>query len=262
MLLLMPILGLLLAATLAGIAAWHALSNPRSQWLGPALIRGAHDRWHIALTFDDGPSPITPAVLDVLKKFAVPAAFFVCGRSAEEYPQVIARMRDAGHLIGNHTHSHPYLYFLSRPALAAELDRAQQAIEAAGGATPAMFRPPYGARWFGLYPLLRERGMRLVNWSIATDEWSLNGSQLARSLTDALHPGAIVLLHDGHQVRQGVMEKLKLRPYTPADPGQSPVHAQALLEALPLLIEGARKAGYEWVGLDALATSDDAPGKL
>jgi peptidoglycan/xylan/chitin deacetylase (PgdA/CDA1 family) len=262
MFLLMPIVGLLLGATLAGIAAWHVFSNPRSQWLGPALIRGAHGQRRIALTLDDGPSPITPAVLDVLQKYGVPAAFFVCGRNAERHPQVIARMREAGHLVGNHSYSHPYLYFLPRPALATELDRAQQAIEAAGGATPAMFRPPYGARWFGLYPLLRKRGMSLVNWSIATDEWSLNGSQLARSLTDALHPGAILLLHDGHQSRQGMMEKLKLRPYTPADPGQPPVHAKALLEALPLLIESAREAGYQWVRLDAIAGPDGARPKL
>ncbi len=260
--LLMPIFGLLLAATLAGIAAWHALSNPRSQWLGPAMIRGAHDRRRIALTFDDGPSPITPAVLDVLKKFAVPAAFFVCGRNAEEYPQVIARIRDEGHLIGNHSYSHPYLYFLSPQAIAVELDRAQQAIAAAAGREPALFRPPFGARWFGLYPLLRQRGMELVNWSVAADEGSLPGAQLASRLTRALHPGAIVLLHDGHQVRQGVMEKLKLRAHAPADPRQSPGHAQALLEALPLLIEGARNAGYEWVGLDARAASEGAPSKL
>ena len=98
----------------------------------------------IALTFDDGPDPQwTPQVLDVLDTHKVPATFFVVGRQAERFPGLLSRMYKSGHLVGNHTYSHPDLSRTSSEKLVDELNTAQRAIEAATGRSTELFRPPY-----------------------------------------------------------------------------------------------------------------------
>jgi peptidoglycan-N-acetylglucosamine deacetylase len=212
------------------VFAW---SIPTLQWFGPALIRGRVTERHIALTFDDGPTtPFTEQMLDILKSRKVSATFFVCGTNVERFPQIIRRIQSEGHAIGNHTFSHPFPYFKGRRFFAGEIDRTQAAIEKVTGRRPAIYRPPYGARWIGLYPVLRERGLRLVNWSDTGYDW-LEKSDIVGATMKNLGPGSIILLHDSRNI----------------DPPEK-VDRSRTVAALPALIDAAQKAGFTFVPLN------------
>ncbi len=211
----------------------YAWSIPTLQLFGPAILRGPTDERRIALTFDDGPAErFTEEILDILRERNVKATFFVCGEHVDRYPEIVRRIHAEGHTLGNHTYSHPFLYFHTRRFFAQEIDRAQEAIEKAVGARPRFFRPPYGARWLGLYSVLGQRNLRLVNWSDTGYDWKLDAEGIVRETLKTLGPGSIILLHDG------------LRSFRPREIDQS-----ATVRALPAIIDGARKAGLQFAPL-------------
>jgi peptidoglycan-N-acetylglucosamine deacetylase len=252
------ILTILAVADVLGFLVWYSCSWPRSQVLGPVLLRGPAEGNRIALTFDDGPlPPYTGKVLDILQSRKVPATFFVCGKDVEQSPEIVRRIHSEGHTIGNHTWSHPYLYFMPRAEIAEEIDRTQRAIHHATGYTPELFRPPYGGRWFGLYPVLRERGMRLVQWSISGDDWKLDADAIVTVVCSGLRAGAVVLLHDGRQKPGGYLQTLfgnsteatNLNNQPPA-PHQPVVNAAETVKALPAIIDAALDMGYKFVSVN------------
>ena len=99
----------------------------------------------IVLTFDDGPDPEwTPKILDILKATQTPAVFFVVGKMAEEHPDIVRRMWDEGHMIGNHSWDHPDLFLLSSEHQRLELTTTERVIQAITGHSTTLFRPPYG----------------------------------------------------------------------------------------------------------------------
>jgi peptidoglycan/xylan/chitin deacetylase (PgdA/CDA1 family) len=240
-------------AVALGVVLWYACSVPSSQVFGPALVRGAADRPQITLTFDDGPaSPSTAQILDILRERKVPATFFVCGKNVERHPEIIRRIGGEGHTLGNHSYSHPFPYFLSRRRLAEEIDRTQDAVERVVGKRPGVFRPPYGARWFGLYPVLQERGLKVVQWSDTGYDWKSDTTTTVRSALAHLGPGSIILLHDGQEGTEGFL-KWAWREWVGRGRVDG-IRSRALdrshvVEALPLIIDGARKAGFEFVPL-------------
>ena len=227
-----PLRAWILAATCLAVATVgvlaYGLGAPRATLLGPAMICAAGPR-DVALTFDDGPSPYTGQVLDVLRRERVRATFFLCGANARRYPELVRRIRAEGHQIGNHTYSHPYLYLMSEARIASEIDRTQDVLRKITGRRPTLFRPPYGVRWFSLWPLLRERGLTMVMWSDRGYDGSLDADGIAKTTLDQLRPGAIILLHDGFETR------------APAE-----VDRAATVRALPAIISGVRKAGYSF----------------
>jgi peptidoglycan/xylan/chitin deacetylase (PgdA/CDA1 family) len=196
----------------------------------------------VALTFDDGPaSPFTEQILEILRARKVPATFFVCGKNVERFPEILRRIHAEGHTVGNHTYSHPFLYFRSRARIAQEIDRTQEAIEKVTGQRPWYFRPPFGGRWFGLYPVLRERGLRLVNWSDTGYDWKkgdTSSADIARQTLKGLGAGSIILLHDGFE----------------ADPPRQ-VDQSRTVSALPAIIDAAREAGLTFVSLSDFVPS-------
>lgn len=247
-------------ADMLGFLLWYACSWPRSQVLGPALVRGPAGNQKAALTFDDGPlPPYTQQILDILRSRDVKATFFVCGKDAERHPEILRRICSEGHTIGNHTWSHPYLYFMNRAKCAEEIERTQRVIQQATGSTPRFFRPPYGARWFGVYPVLRERGLDLVQWSASGDDWKLGADAIVSTVRAGLRPGAIILLHDGRQKPGGYLQELLRRSFRATDnqnqqptPRHPVADASETVKALPGIIEAARQMGYELVSVDDL----------
>lgn len=237
---------------------WYACSVPSSQVFGPALVRGPTGGHRIVLTFDDGPaSPFTEQILDILRDRQVPATFFVCGRNAERHPNLLLRMSAEGHTIGNHAYYHLFPYLMTRAQMAEEIDRAQQVIEEITGRRPVLFRPPYGARWFGLYPLLRERGLRVVQWSDTGYDWKEDEDSIVRLSLERLGPGSIILLHDGLEGYEGFWRqtlrcwKILQAPATsPESTGAPRSDRTAVIRALPRIIEGAGKAGLRFVPIE------------
>ncbi|HEV3276009.1 MAG TPA: polysaccharide deacetylase family protein [Terriglobia bacterium] len=214
-----------------GSFVYYACSVPTSQVLGKALVRGPAGGREVVLTFDDGPAePFTGQILDILRRYRAPAAFFCCGKNAARFPDAVRRAATEGHAVGNHTWSHPLLYMKGRRRIEDEIDRAQETLERATGRAPAVFRPPYGVRWFGLFPALRARGLTDVQWSDTGYDWKPRhgAADVARLALAKLRPGAVILLHDGRE---------------PREPGR--VDASTTVAALPAIIEGVRRAGLE-----------------
>jgi peptidoglycan/xylan/chitin deacetylase (PgdA/CDA1 family) len=222
------------AAASVGVLA-YGLGAPEATLLGPALVRTAPTgpTPRVALTFDDGPSvPYTGQILDELKREHVHATFFLCGRNAVAHPELVRRILAEGHEIGNHTWSHPWLYLMSRDKIADEIDRTQDALEKITGRRPTLFRPPFGVRWFTLWPLLRERGLTMVMWSDRGYDGDRDARGITKATLDRLSPGAIILLHDGFETHAA-----------------AEIDRSATVQALPAIIAGARVAGYRFGAL-------------
>jgi len=217
-----------------GLWFWWACATPSSTFFRPVLVRGPREGKRVCLTFDDGPSAeFTGQILDILREHEVPATFFVCGENVEKNPDVLRRIVAEGHAVGNHTFSHPFMFFKSRQRMADEIDRTQSTIERVIGFRPNIFRPPFGSRWFGLVPTLSERGMRLVQWSSTGYDWKKNAPGITKCVLRELSPGDIILLHDGRETR----------PANEID--RSPT-----VQALPDIIAGARQNGYDFARIE------------
>ncbi|MGA7930916.1 MAG: polysaccharide deacetylase family protein [Candidatus Sulfotelmatobacter sp.] len=204
----------------------YLLFHPRNQWLvaNRSRVDGAGC---VALTFDDGPDPVdTPKLLDLLREKGVKATFFVVGKRADQYPEIVRRTWAEGHLIANHTWSHyPLFCFLMPRRLRAEIERGTESVRRSCGFRPRFFRSPVGMRHPLLGPYLQDAGLEYVSWSIRTrDTLTANSSVLARRILNKAASGDIILLHD-----------------------HLPGGADAMLEALPRVIDGLRERGFEFV---------------
>ena len=184
------------AACAAGVLA-YGVRGRSSQLFGPSVWRGRRDRRTVALTFDDGPSETTPRFLELLAGYGVPATFFLCGQNVDRLPQVAREIAAAGHEVGNHSYSHARFDFKSARFIEDELRRAQDVIAAATGVRPALFRAPYGVRWFGLRAAQRKLNLLGVMWTVVARDWRLPSRQIAARLTRGAGNGAIFCLHDG-----------------------------------------------------------------
>jgi peptidoglycan-N-acetylglucosamine deacetylase len=183
------------AAAAAGILTW-AVRGRASSLLAPSVWRGSPDQRAIALTFDDGPSESTAAVLEMLERHGARATFFACGFHVRRLPVVARQVVASGHEIANHTQNHAALYLRSPNFIDREVGLAQRTIEDVTGATPTLFRAPYGARWFGLRSAQRHHGLLGVMWTAIARDWTLSGQAIARRLRNAAKPGAILCFHD------------------------------------------------------------------
>ncbi|MFD9356898.1 polysaccharide deacetylase family protein [Streptomyces sp. NPDC060031] len=161
----------------------------------PATTASASD---MVLTFDDGPDPrYTPGILDTLARYGVRAMFFVCGEMADENRDLLRRMTAEGHVIGNHTWTHPLIPKLSRPALASEIGRTSEVVQQSVGEAPQWFRAPYGAWNRAAFEIGAELGMEPLAWTVDSLDWTEPGTTaiVSRILKGAA-PGVVVLSHD------------------------------------------------------------------
>ena len=180
----------------AGVLA-YAVRVPSSSLLAPSVYKGSSDRPSIALTFDDGPSESTPELLEILAQYDVKATFFQCGANVRRLREVSREVAGRGHEIGNHTDTHPKLYFQSRDFIYGELARAQQTIEQTIGVGPRLFRAPYGVRWFGLREAQRRLEVQGVMWTTIALDWKRPEPGVTQRLLEGARNGAIFCLHDG-----------------------------------------------------------------
>jgi peptidoglycan-N-acetylglucosamine deacetylase len=156
---------------------------------------------YIALTFDDGPSPVlTPKLLDLLAAHRMKATFFVVGQNAADHPDILRRASREGHEIANHSWSHPNLGKMSDEAVRRELQKTDDAIFAAIGKRPTLLRPPYGSitarqkRW-----IHDDFGYRIIIWDVDPLDWKRPGPSVVCSrILKETRAGSIVLAHDIH----------------------------------------------------------------
>ena len=173
----------------------------------------------VALTFDDGPGPQTPQLLDTLKAKGVRAPFFTIGPPVRSYPHVVARAVQEGHVVGNHTWNHPVLSKLAPQQVANELTSTNNEIVAAGAPSPILVRPPYGAKNPSVMSVIGQHGMVAVIWDVDTEDWKNRNSSISTQRALAgVKRGSIILMHDIHPstiaAAGGLIDQLKARGYT------------------------------------------------
>lgn len=178
----------------------------------------------IYITFDNGyEQGYTSQVLDILKEEEVPATFFVTGHYVEQEPELINRMVEEGHIVGNHSYSHPDFTVLSKDRIKDELDRVEQAVAEISNQKQMQYvRPPRGTFNERTLQWVDELGYFHIFWSVAFIDWEVNrqkGWQYAyESIMNRIHPGAIVLLHtvsqDNAEALKKVIQELKRQGYT------------------------------------------------
>jgi peptidoglycan/xylan/chitin deacetylase (PgdA/CDA1 family) len=200
-----------------------------------SLRTGRRDSSRVALTFDDGPGPDTPAVLDALDGAGARATFFVLGRHAAERPGLVREIARRGHVVALHGHTHRKLHLAGPRTAAAEIDGGRDAIRAAGVEPAPFFRAPHGFKGPILGRELRRRGLTLVAWTRGVWDTERPGAEaIAERASGAMRGGEILLLHDGCGT-QGI------------DPRRDQTAA-----AIPEIVRRWREAGYEFVTVDRL----------
>lgn len=203
-------IGIGAAAGLAAGGCAYAALWPGSQIFGSALI-APRRAGELALTFDDGPNPAwTPRLLEFLELHGVRATFFLLGSRAQAQPELVRRIAAAGHLVGNHSWSHPNLALISRARIREELAKTRDLLEEITGTPVRFFRPPFGARRPASLAIGRELGMTPVLWNAMTSDWSnVRAKRIADQLTAKIDRltrrgwAANVVLHDGGHLDPG-----------------------------------------------------------
>lgn len=191
------------------------------------IIHGDRTRKWVALTFDDGPHPgYTPQILSILEKYGVRATFFVVGKQAEQYPNLVRQQYEAGHSIGNHTYHHVNLTRIPPTDVAAEIKACGEVIRSITGKPPYLFRPPGGDYDKNVAEVAEALGYWIVLWTDDPGDYANPPEQvLNERLFSRLGNGGIILLHDG------IAETIQL---------------------LPRLIEYLQSRGYQLVTVDEM----------
>jgi peptidoglycan/xylan/chitin deacetylase (PgdA/CDA1 family) len=211
---------LITAGLITGLAAGgyaYAANWPTSQIFGRTVLAGPDVR-QVALTFDDGPNdPYTLQLMELLARHEVRATFFLIGSFVRKHPEIARALRQAGHVLGNHTMSHPSLLW-ERPArVREELAACNAAIEDATGEAVRWFRPPFGARRPDVLLAAAELGLTPVMWNVTAHDWDATepDSLAARVQTGIRRNqrrgrGSNILLHDGGHRHLGVDRSVTL----------------------------------------------------
>ena len=208
------------AGLLGGLAAAgcvYAAKSPGSQFFGKTIVAGDDPR-QIALTFDDGPNdPYTQQLLDLLARHRVQATFFLVGNYVLRRPDLARAIDQAGHLIGNHTMSHPSLLWQTQERVRQELAACKALLEDVLGKEIAYFRPPFGARRPDVLHIAKEIGLKPVMWNITAHDWDASDSEALAAKVRAgirrnrrLERSSNVLLHDGGHLHFGVDRSVTL----------------------------------------------------
>jgi peptidoglycan/xylan/chitin deacetylase (PgdA/CDA1 family) len=213
----MAILSPLAAASVLGLAAAglaaataYGVMYPESQLFGPTLVAPPKPS-QLALTFDDGPNPAaTPQLLEVLARHKVRATFFLIGDFVRREPALTREIAAAGHIIGNHTMTHPFLPRYSPARIQSELAGCNAALEDTLGHKITLFRPPHGGRSPAVFRAAASLGLQVVQWNLIVGDWSAVSSAVILSRLEdgiARHRragrGTNVVLHDGGQAGLG-----------------------------------------------------------
>lgn len=205
------------AGLVAGGLAYASL-YPTSQIFGRVLITG-RDPQQLALTYDDGPNPAaTPRLLDLLARHQIRATFFLIGSFVRQQPALTREIAAGGHLLGNHTVTHPKLAWQSAERIRQELRDASSLIEDTAGAPVRYFRPPHGSRRPYVLRAAAELGLQTVLWNVTASDWNPIGADAITANVErgirrnqSRNRGSNILLHDGgHQTlgadRQATVE--------------------------------------------------------
>lgn len=194
---------------------WFAVSMYGSAYIGSGFhvktyCKGSETANKIAITFDDGPSLVTPKILEILEKHKVKATFFCIGKNIEKHPEILRQTFESGHLIGNHTYRHSHLIdFCNKAQFLAEFERTDALIANITGKRPQFFRPPYGVTTPSMGRALKVSGHKVIGWNIRSFDGRLkNEDFIFNRVKNRISAGGILLLHDTGAHSANVLERL------------------------------------------------------
>lgn len=199
-----------------------------AEFFVPVKFKGAHVNGAVAISFDDGPLPgKTEQILDILNSYKVRAAFFCIGHRVESHPEIVRRINQEGHILGNHSYWHGRLFDLQLPGkIADELKQTDVVIEKTVGLIPRFFRPPYGVTNPMVASAIKSGNYVTVGWSLRSfDTVAKDSSKLLQRLTSRVKSGDIILFHD---------------------------YSDAMLEILPAFLDHLNRVGLKIVRIDEL----------
>ena len=178
---------------------------PTGQWYGHTFASLARGTRQLALTYDDGPNdPHTLRLLEVLARHNVRATFFLIGRFVQQRPDIVREIVKAGHVIGNHTFTHPLLTFKSAAEVRKELTDCRSAIQDAIGEHSNLFRPPFGGRRPAVLRIARELGLEPIMWNVTGYDWNAPpAAVIEKKVSSQIRGGDVILLHDGGHKQMG-----------------------------------------------------------
>ena len=200
---------LALGLLFVGLLSWGVF-DIRLGYFVPTLCRLKNkQKRQVVLTFDDGPTELTPLFLDLLKQYEAKAIFFCIGRQIAQYPQIVQRIKEEGHLIGNHTYSHiPQNCFASTAVMTQEIQQTDALLAQLGIVTP-YFRPPYGVTNPHIAKAAKRMGKIVVGWDIRSlDTVIKDETRLWSRVVSKLTQGNIILMHDTSERTLHVLEQL------------------------------------------------------
>ncbi len=193
------------AATAALTAAGYQSMAPTGQWYGRTFTGLARGTKQLALTYDDGPNdPHTLRLLEVLARHNVHATFFLIGRFVRQRPDIVRELVKAGHVVGNHTFTHPLLTYKSEAEIRKELADCRAALQDAIGEHSNLFRPPFGGRRPAVLRIVRELRLEPVMWNVTGYDWNAPpAAAIENKVAKQIRGGDVILLHDGGHREMG-----------------------------------------------------------
>jgi peptidoglycan/xylan/chitin deacetylase (PgdA/CDA1 family) len=192
-------------AAAAAVTAGYQSMAPTGQWYGRTFTGVAHGSKQLALTYDDGPNdPHTYRLLEVLARHNVHATFFLIGQFVRQRPEIAREIVKAGHVVGNHTFTHPLLTLKLAAEVHKELSDCNAALADALGRTPSIFRPPFGGRRPAVLRVARELGLEPIMWNVTGYDWDAPpAAVIEKKVASRINGGNVILLHDGGHKQMG-----------------------------------------------------------
>ena len=218
------------AVTASAVAVGYQSMAPTGQWFGRTFTGLPRGTRQIALTYDDGPNdPHTMRLLEVLARHEVHATFFLIGRYVTQLPEIVREVAAGGHIVGNHTFTHPLLTLKSNTEIRKQLTDCRAALHDAVDLPSTLFRPPFGGRRPAVLRIARELGLQPVMWSVTGYDWNAPpAAVIERKCSRQILGGDVILLHDGGHKQMG------------ADRSQT-------VQATINMIQRYKSEGYEFV---------------
>jgi len=219
------ITGIILTALVAPLLPWYYIAllviiflsilflaciNLSWNFFIPVICKAYTSDKVVALSFDDGPARYTSDILDTLKQHSAQAAFFCIGKNIQGNEQTLLRIKDEGHIIGNHSFSHHFWFDMWSPAkMIADMKEMNKEVNRATGLEPQLFRPPYGVINPNLAAAIKRTKYNPIGWSVRSFDTSIKDKQklLSRIMTK-VKPGDIILLHDSMEITAAILPEL------------------------------------------------------
>ncbi|MBG9756602.1 polysaccharide deacetylase family protein [Lysinibacillus sp. RSDA_15] len=183
----------------------------------------------VALTFDDGPTKNSDAILSLLDEYQVKATFFLIGKDIEDQPEEARKIAEAGHQIGNHTYSHKRMVLKSPSFIKHEIEKTDDLIADIGYTKSIVVRPPYGKKLIGLPYYLNKHQRETITWNLEPDTFFTQADEKVRYVKENIQPGSIILMHPMYDATDNELQAIKEILQTLKDEGYTFVTIDELL---------------------------------